>query len=152
MLTNRDLIIAILAVSTTLGLTALGQSGRPLMGSSIFDWNSLEAKPTKVGARRDVFQTPTATLDELECHITTLNSGEIPHPPHQHPDEELIIMKEGTVEVQQGDAKPKLAGPGSIIFEASNQMHGMRNVGKTVATYYVIRWKSPGSFKNTPKQ
>ncbi len=152
MLTKRDLIIAMLAVITTLGLTALGQSVRPLMGSSMFDWNSMVAKPTKVGARRDVFQAPTATLDELECHITTLNPGEIPHPPHQHPDEELIIMKEGTVEVQQGNAPPKPAGPGSIIFEASNQMHGMRNVGKTAATYYVIRWKSPGFFKNTPKQ
>ena len=42
--------------------------------------------------------TGTATLDELECHITTLNPGETPHPPHKHPDEELVIVKEGTVE------------------------------------------------------
>ena len=44
-------------------------------------------------------QQPTATLDELEIHITTLNKGETPHAPHQHPDEELVIVKEGTVEV-----------------------------------------------------
>ncbi len=60
----------------------------------------------------------------------------------QHPDEELIIVKEGTIEVHTGEIA-KTVGPGSIIFHGSNQMHGMRNVGKTTATYYVLRWKSP---------
>jgi mannose-6-phosphate isomerase-like protein (cupin superfamily) len=38
-------------------------------------------------------------------------------------------------------------GPGSIIFQASNQMHSIRNVGTTPATYHVIQWKSPGMAK-----
>ena len=45
-----------------------------------------------------VLRAPTATLDELEYHVTTLNPGQSPHPPHQHPNEELIIVKEGAVE------------------------------------------------------
>lgn len=152
MSTKRDSLVAILATCATLGITALAQSGRSVMGSRVFDWRAIAEKPTKVGARRDFFQAPTATLDELECHVTTLNPGEIPHPPHKHADEELVIVKDGTLEVQQANDQPRSVGPGSVIFQASNQMHGMRNVGKTVATYYVIRWKSPGMLKEMPKQ
>ena len=143
MITRRDFIVAIVSVCTTLGVVALAQSHKPVMQSSVFDWNSIQAKPTKTGARRDFFEAPTATLDQLECHVTTINPGESPHPPHQHPDEELIIVKEGTLEAMQNGVTRR-ADAGSIIFEASNQLHGLRNVGKTPATYYVFKWFSPG--------
>jgi quercetin dioxygenase-like cupin family protein len=149
--TKRDLFIALLTMGATLGIITLAQSPQPLMRSSVFDWNAVEAKPTKVGAVRKFFQAPTATLDELECHVTTLNPGESPHPPHQHPDEELVIIKEGTLEALN-NGQTKTLGPGSIIFQAANQMHGLRNVGKIPATYFVIKWNSPGMLKNRPKQ
>jgi len=41
----------------------------------------------------------------------------------------------------------KRAGAGSIIFQASNDLHGLRNAGQTPATYYVIKWYSPGMLK-----
>lgn len=143
MIKRRDVMVAIISVGMTLGVVALAQSRKPIMQSSVFEWGSVAARPTKVGARRDFFDAPTATLDQLECHVTTVNVGEAPHAPHQHPDEELIIVKEGTLEAMQNGAIRKV-GPGSIIFEASNQLHGLRNVGTTPATYYVVKWFSPG--------
>ena len=116
------------------------------MGSSIFDWNKIPVTPSKVGSGRKFFQAPTATLDELECHVTTLNPGQTPHAPHKHPDEELIIIKEGTVE-SLNNGELKRVGPGSIIFQASNQLHSIKNVGTTPATYHVIKWNSPGMLK-----
>ncbi len=98
MFTKRDVLVALLTGCSVLSVFALAQPQKPLMGSAVFDWKIIEVKPTKVGARRDFFQSPTATLDELECHVTTVNPGEEPHAPHQHPDEELIIVKEGTLE------------------------------------------------------
>ena len=151
MLTKRDSLIALLTACATLAIVAPGQSEKPVMGSSVFDWNAIEAQPTKVGSTRKFFQAPTATLDELECHVTTLNPGETPHPPHKHPDEEVIIVKEGTVEAMV-NGQMKRVGPGSVIFQASNQLHSIRNAGNTAAVYHVIKWNSPGMLKDKAKQ
>ena len=125
----------------SLALMALAQTPappKPKLGSGVFDWNQLVAKPTKIGARREVFDAPTATLGNLECHITTVNPGEAPHAPHRHPDEELIVIKEGTLEVMVNGVT-RQAGPGSLVFFAANDFHGMRNAGAASATYYVLR-------------
>jgi quercetin dioxygenase-like cupin family protein len=119
---------------------------QPPLSSTIYDWNDIKAEPTKTGEKRQFLQAPTPTLDELELHVTTLNPGEAPHPPHQHPDEELIIIKEGTVESTVNGITKRI-GPGSVIFQASNQLHGLRNVGTTKAVYHVIKWKT----EKTPK-
>lgn len=150
MITRRDIAVAVTVAGVTLGVSAIARATAPVLHSSTFDWASMTAEPTKVGAVRRVVQAPTQTLDELEMHITTLNAGEASHAPHKHPDEELIIVKEGTVEVLNHDTNVRL-GPGSVIFQASNELHGIKNVGETPATYHVIRWNSPGMLKKKPQ-
>jgi mannose-6-phosphate isomerase-like protein (cupin superfamily) len=147
MITRRDLAVAAVAMGATMAIVAFAQStSKPVMRCSVFDWNRIKAEPTKTGARRAFFDSPTATLDRLECHVTTVNPGEAAHAPHKHPEEELMIVKEGTLEsVQEGVTN--VVGPGSIIFQASNQMHGVRNVGETSATYFVFKWFCPGTLK-----
>ena len=113
-------------------------AGKPSLGSRVFDWAKLAVVPTKAGERRDLFDAPTATLRNFECHATTLNAGEVAHPPHRHPDEEIIVVKEGTIEVTITGG-PQRAGAGSVFFLASEDLHGMRNVGDTRATYFVFR-------------
>jgi quercetin dioxygenase-like cupin family protein len=146
MITKRDLCVAAIAAACTGALLTARAAQKPVMGSRAIAWDTLKVEPTKVGARRQVFQDPTATLDELEMHITTLNAGQSPHPPHTHPDEELIIVKEGSIESLL-DGKTTPLGPGGIVFHASNQPHTVRNGGATPATYYVIKWNSPGMLK-----
>lgn len=111
--------------------------------STVFHWEKMTASPTPKGQCRNLYDRATATLDRFECHITTLNPGEVPHEPHRHPDEELIIIKEGKVEVTINGAA-QTAGPGSVIFLASQDLHGLRNPGEQRATYFVQRWTSPG--------
>jgi len=149
-MTRRDLKVMFATLAATLSAIALAQEviGPVLMSSSIFDWTQIQAKKTAKGEVRKFFQSPTATLDELECHVTTLNPGEQAHPPHQHPDEELIIVKEGTVE-SLVNGEYKIVGPGSVIFQAANQMHSIKNAGDTPATYHVIKWNSPGMLRKS---
>ena len=146
MVSRRDMYVALIASVLTLTAVAGTRARAAVMGSTIFDWSSMSAEPNKTGTVRKVVQAPTATLDELEIHVTTLNKGETPHPPHQHPDEELVIIKEGTVE-SLVNGQLKRVGPGSIIFQAANQLHSIRNVGDGPAVYHVIKWNSPGMLK-----
>lgn len=149
MLTRKQTTLVLITVFITAGIVVLAQSAKPVMGSAVFDWSKIEVKATKSGERRQFFHAPTATLDELTCHVTTLNKGEVAHAPHQHPEEELVVVKEGTIEVVQGGVTNRV-GAGSVIFHASNIMHGMRNVGDGVASYHVFKWISPGA-KPAPK-
>jgi quercetin dioxygenase-like cupin family protein len=146
MITRRDVLVALVGAGISVAGMTVVSSRADVMGSTIFDWQTMKAEPNKTGEVRRVVQRPTATLDELEIHITTLRPGETPHAPHQHPAEELLIIKEGTVE-SLVNGELRRVGPGSIVFQASNQMHGIRNVGNTPATYHVIQWKSPGTVK-----
>ncbi len=150
--TRRDLVVAALTASVCLGffgfigqerLAAAVATPKPIMGSAAFDWEKLVVKQTKVGESRAICRAPTATLDELEMHVTTLDKGQMPHPAHQHADEELLIVKEGTVEALVAGEWIRL-GPGSVIFQAANIEHAIRNVGEGRATYHVIKWNSPG--------
>jgi XRE family transcriptional regulator, regulator of sulfur utilization len=146
MITRREIAMALAGAAVALAGTAVVPARTAVQGSTVFDWNTMTAQPTKVGAVRRLCQVPTATLDELEMHITTLNPGATSHAPHKHPDEELLIVKEGTVESLVNGEHRRL-GPGSVIFQASNELHGIRNVGDGPATYHVIRWNSPGMLK-----
>ena len=111
------------------------------LGSTVIDWNDLVAKPTKTGERRDLFNEPTLTLANFEAHVTTINPGQAPHASHHHPDEEIVLVKEGTLEVTIKGVTT-FATPGSIIFVSSGDEHGWRNAGETPATYYVMRLKT----------
>ena len=142
MITRRDFIIFLIAVAATLSVVGV-HAQTAVMRSTLFAWTSTTPKQTDVGNVRQLFRTPTATLDELECHVTTLNPRMTSHAPHKHPNEELVIVKEGQVEVLV-NGEWKAAGPGSVIFNASNELHAIRNVGEGAATYHVINWKSPG--------
>lgn len=148
MITRRDVVVALIAASAALGTAAVAQQQTSVLPSSVFDWNAMAVKQTEVGSSRQIVRAPTATLDELEMHITTLNPGQTSHAPHKHVNEELIIIREGTVETLSNGEWKKL-GPGSVIFNASNQLHGIKSVGTSPATYHVVNWSSPGMLKKS---
>jgi XRE family transcriptional regulator, regulator of sulfur utilization len=140
MIARRDLLITVAAAGLTAGAFALADKPE-VMGSTAFDWNSIPVKTTEVGSVRQVVSKPTATLENLEVHITTLNPGKSPHPPHRHPNEEMLIIRQGTLEALI-NGEWKRVGPGSVIFFASNQLHGVKNVGDEPAIYHVVNWKT----------
>jgi quercetin dioxygenase-like cupin family protein len=139
-ITRRDLFIATVCVALTLaGMTLAQSAAKPMMHSSVFNWADLQVKPTKVGEVRSVFDAPTPALADLECHITTLNPGASPHAPHQHPAEELTIVRDGTLEVMQNGVT-NIVTAGGLFFAASNEPHGLRNIGTNRATYFVVKF------------
>ena len=112
-------------------------SGPPLR-SAVFPADTGRVRVTDAGVFRALVDTVTSNLSRLEIHITTLAPEKSPHPPHRHAHEELMIVRTGSLEVLQNGAT-RHAGPGAVIFEASNELHGLRNPGPDSARYVVIR-------------
>lgn len=139
-MTRREILIGLAASVLTATAFAVATQ-KPVLSSAIYHWNSIPAKTTASGSARSFFSGPTPTLENLEVHVTMLNPGQAPHLPHRHGHEELLIIKQGTVEALM-DGKWQAAGPGSVIFFASNQLHGVRNAGTEQAVYHVIGWTS----------
>jgi quercetin dioxygenase-like cupin family protein len=109
------------------------------LGSTFVDWNSLRFHATPVGLYCAVFDQPTAALEKIEVHVTTLFPGMASHSPHHHAWEEMLLIKEGQVETSINGKKQE-AGPGALVFIASHDVHNVTNVGGTPATYYVINF------------
>jgi XRE family transcriptional regulator, regulator of sulfur utilization len=112
---------------------------KPILGPAVFHWDEMKPVKSAVGSHASLCQQPTATLDQLEMHVGTLNPGEMSHPPHRHVNEELIILREGTCETLSNGEWVRVEA-GSVVFNASNSLHGFRNVGPWTAVYHVINW------------
>ena len=148
MTTRREFTLFLLTVMTTAGIAVQAQSNQtPAMTSTAIEWNSLEAKTNATGSSRKFFEGPTTTLDVLECHASTLTPGATNHEILERPNDEVIIVKEGTIEAFVKDKWVRV-GPGSVIFNAANVPQSMRNVGDGPATYHVITFHPPAT---TPK-
>jgi quercetin dioxygenase-like cupin family protein len=106
--------------------------------SLVIPGDSSRATSASASARiRSLLDTATTTLERLEVHQTSLAPGGSPHPPHRHLHDEMMLVERGTLEVTQ-EGVVKLAGPGSLIFQSSNELHGLKNVGTDTALYWVI--------------
>jgi uncharacterized cupin superfamily protein len=105
--------------------------------STVFDCESLPATPTKVGSRRNVVSSPTATLLQFESHVTTLDVGKETGVLNGLADE-AIIIKSGLVLATVDGVSAEL-GAGSFYFQASGTAHNLKNLGTMPATYQVLK-------------
>jgi quercetin dioxygenase-like cupin family protein len=142
---RREISFLLAGITAGLAATAFAQqrSEPTVLASAVYTFESLPVEKTTSGERRAVFDSNTATVDRLETHVTTVNPGSASHAAHRHPDEELVYVREGTIEATINGVSQR-ANAGSVIFFASNDLHGMRNVGEAPASYFVLRWTSPG--------
>ena len=85
----------------------------------------------------------------VELHETELPTGQVPHPSHHHVHEEVILIREGTLEVTIAGKSVRM-GPGSVAFVASNDEHGWRNVGTITARYFLFALGPDWSYRQNP--
>jgi len=98
---------------------------------------SSEVRYNGANELRPVLDGDTHAGVHIELHETELPPGGAPHPPHHHVHEEMILIREGTMEVTISGRSAKL-GPGTVAYVASNEEHGWHNAGTTRAHYFVL--------------
>jgi quercetin dioxygenase-like cupin family protein len=129
---------------------ALAQSGQqithvdtkttgPFLKSSVVKADGIQPEGAAPGAKAYVeFNGPTEQLAALASGFVTLELGAQPHPPHRHPEEEIMIVGEGTGEFFLDGTATKVR-TGDMIFAEANVLHGVRNTGETRMTFYFIK-------------
>jgi quercetin dioxygenase-like cupin family protein len=120
-----------------LAAAAVPAQGAPL-ASKVYGYADLEVRTNaNNNKQRAVLDGATHTGFMVEMHETELAPGMMPHSSHHHVHEEMLILREGSVEVTI-EGKTTRLEPGSVAFVASNEEHGWRNVGEGPARYFIL--------------
>ncbi|MBC7948064.1 MAG: cupin domain-containing protein [Chitinophagaceae bacterium] len=110
--------------------------------SKVFIWDSIITSNEETRVRRQIMDGGTTSLERFIVHASTVQPGKASHAPHVHDDmEELIIVKEGEVRITIKGVTRTL-GPGSVAFAMPGDEHGIENSGNSLASYYILRYKS----------
>lgn len=109
----------------------------PRLGTKAYMFDELPVRENGKNKNRAVFTGKTHTGFKMECHESDIAPGEVNHPPHQHLREEMMLVREGTMELTVS-GKPMRLGPGCIGYIGSNEIHNAKNVGTTRAQYFIV--------------
>jgi len=112
-------------------------SGAAALPSKSYRFEDLPVRAGAPSSFRPVFAGTTHEGCRVGLHETDLLPGGSPHPPHHHVHEEVFLIREGMLAVTIGGRTSNL-GPGSVAYVASNEEHGIRNVGGCHAQYFVL--------------
>jgi quercetin dioxygenase-like cupin family protein len=126
------------------GFPALASLAAAASGSKLPDTvvTESQATPSKENGQ-DVhifFDGPTNQLHAMTAGNLLLMPGKSPHPPHQHPEEEILFITEGSGEVIAG--KPYKVSAGSAMYCEANKLHGITNTGSKPLLFYFCKWKA----------
>jgi XRE family transcriptional regulator, regulator of sulfur utilization len=109
----------------------------PVLRTKAYIYSELPVTTNGQNKQRRLFTGKTHTGFKMESHQSDIAPGEVNHPPHQHLREEMMLIREGTMELTIS-GKPLRLGPGDVGFIGSNEMHNAKNVGTTRALYFIV--------------
>jgi mannose-6-phosphate isomerase-like protein (cupin superfamily) len=89
------------------------------------------------------YNGPTDQLRGVCTGMAVLDPGASPHPPHRHPEEEFLIIADGTGVIECEGVRTEV-GPGAILYCAANALHGITNTGPVPLTFYWSKWIAKG--------
>ena len=107
------------------------------MPSGTFRFEDLPARKNGSMVLRQILKGSTHTGFTVDLHESDLAPGQMPHPPHHHVHEEILLIKEGQIEITINGKTSQLDG-GSVAYMASGDHHGWKNSGTTAARYFVL--------------
>lgn len=109
----------------------------PVMKTRAFKYDEIPVTTNGKNTSRRMFTAKTHTGFKMESHSSDIAPGEVNHPPHQHLREEMMLVREGVMELTIS-GKPYRLGPGDVGVIGSNEIHNAKNVGTTRALYFIV--------------
>ena len=109
----------------------------PVMKTRSYVYNEVPVTTNGKNTSRRMFTAKTHTGFKIESHSSDIAPGEVNHPPHQHLREEMMLVREGVMELTIS-GKPYRLGPGDVGVIGSNEIHNAKNVGTTRALYFIV--------------
>lgn len=138
---RRDLGLLLPALAAS---TASAQNREPIsveklprLETKAYIFDELPVRENGQNRSRALFTGKTHTGFKLESHMSDIAPGEVNHPPHHHLREEMMLVREGTMELTVS-GKPMRLGPGCVGYIGSNEIHNAKNVGTTRAQYFIV--------------
>lgn len=116
---------------------ARARAGQAALPSTLLSYDRLPVRASGPTEIRQMLTGATHSGYRVDLHETALAAGQMPHAAHHHVHEEMLLIREGTLEVTVKGRTERL-GPGSTVYIASNEEHGWKNVGSTQAKYFVL--------------
>lgn len=146
--TRRDLGLLLPSLVAAAGVTALDAQQTapaadnsveklPVMRTQHFKYDELPVTTNGQNRQKRMFTAKTHTGFKIESHQSDIAPGEVNHPPHQHLREEMMLIREGVMELTIA-GKPYRLGPGDVGVIGSNELHNAKNVGTTRAVYFIV--------------
>jgi (S)-ureidoglycine aminohydrolase len=124
----------------TTGKSPDHESAAKAGGSVIVDWKEVAVNKTDRGVRRQQYNRPTSLFEKFDMHATTLDKGRDSHLPHTHREEEIILVKKGTIKMHIGDAFYD-AAPGDLVFLNAFVPHALINTTDGQCEYFAFQWR-----------
>jgi mannose-6-phosphate isomerase-like protein (cupin superfamily) len=93
------------------------------------------------GDLRIYFDGRTDQLGAMTFGSLLLKPTMTPHAPHQHPEEEIMIVTEGSGEISV-EGKITKVSAGTSMYCGASKLHGIVNTGKTPLLFYFMKWKA----------
>ena len=135
---NRRDILKLVGLSAGAGIPLLG-AGEQHLPNKVVEANGATLTRESFGDTRVFFQGPTTQLKSMTAGSLLLKPGQEPHPPHQHPEEEIMLITSGTGEILVNGKNVKV-GPGSMMYCEADQLHGVKNTGTEPMMFYYYKW------------
>jgi mannose-6-phosphate isomerase-like protein (cupin superfamily) len=103
-----------------LAVSKLSVQEKATLPSKIFQFDQLDARQSGSVVIRNMFNGTIFEGCKISLHESDLAPHSIPHPPHRHQHEEMVLIIEGTLEFTI-NGTPTRAGTGSMLFAGSNE-------------------------------
>jgi mannose-6-phosphate isomerase-like protein (cupin superfamily) len=136
-MTQRREIVKLAALSAF--AAPFGLAGDKRLTDSVVQANKAQITHQPFGDVTVFFEGPTSYMKSITAGSLKLKPGMEPHPPHQHPEEEFMIVTEGAGDILVNGQTVRV-GPGSMMYCEANQLHGVKNTGDVPLLFYYYKF------------